>query len=82
MLPVKARQSSLGVAYKAALSQRAVLSVCSPALLSAAGGKCCPERHVHRLNEADAGCEGNQTTQGNRHKQYYQNSEEFLFSFS
>lgn len=77
---MRARQSSLRAAYKTALSQRAVLSVCSP--ISAAGGKCRPERHVHHLNEADAGCEGNQTTQGNRHKQYYQNSEEFLFSFS
>lgn len=48
----------------------------------AAGGNCHPERHVHNLNETDAGCEGNQTAQGNRHKQYYQNSEEFLFIFS
>lgn len=34
LLPVRARQSSLRVAHKAAVSQRAVLSVCSPALLS------------------------------------------------
>lgn len=49
--------------------------------ISAAGGNYRPERQMHNLNETDAGCEGNQTAQGNRHKQYYQNSEESLFIF-